>query len=115
MDLTNPLVYGGPAFIAFILLELVYSKTHDNDKLYEWKDLFASGAMGIGSAIIAPLVKIISLVCAPICLAIVLLASSIALRRWRPCACVEEGFPKDSNKKGVMASNTAGSIGVDAA
>ncbi|QCX39117.1 sterol desaturase family protein [Aureibaculum algae] len=59
MDLTNPLVYGGPAFIAFILLELVYSKTHDNDELYEWKDLFASGAMGLGSAIIAPLVKIV--------------------------------------------------------
>lgn len=59
MELTNPLFYGGFAFIGFILLELVYSKTHDNDELYEWKDLFASGAMGIGSAIIAPLVKLV--------------------------------------------------------
>jgi len=59
VDLTNPLVYGGPAFIAFILLELAYSKTHGDEDLYVWKDLFASGAMGIGSAIIAPIVKII--------------------------------------------------------
>ncbi len=59
MDFTNPLVYGVPCFIAFILLELTYSKTHGDDDLYEWKDLFASGAMGIGSAIIGPLFKVI--------------------------------------------------------
>lgn len=58
MDLTNPLVYGVPCFIAFILLELTYSKTHGKEDLYVWKDLFASGAMGIGSAIIAPLIKV---------------------------------------------------------
>ena len=63
MDFTNPLVYGVPCFIAFILLELTYSKTHGDEShhdLYDWKDLFASGAMGIGSAIIAPLIKVIS-------------------------------------------------------
>lgn len=58
MDLTNPLVYGVPCFIGLILLELTYSKTHGREDLYVWKDLFASGAMGIGSAIIAPLIKL---------------------------------------------------------
>ncbi|SHI72600.1 Fatty acid hydroxylase superfamily protein [Arenibacter nanhaiticus] len=60
MDFTNPLVYGVPCFIAFILLELTYSKTHGDDQLYNWKDLAASGFMGIGSAIIAPLIKVVS-------------------------------------------------------
>lgn len=59
MDFTNPLVYGVPCFIAFILLELTYSKTHGDDHLYHWKDLFASGFMGVGSAIIGPLFKVI--------------------------------------------------------
>ncbi len=59
MDFTNPLVYGAPCFIAFILLELTYSKTHGDEDLYVWKDLFASGAMGVGSAIIGPLFKVI--------------------------------------------------------
>jgi len=59
MDFTNPLVYGVPCFIAFILLELTYSKTHGDDDLYEWKDLFASGAMGVGSALIGPFFKVV--------------------------------------------------------
>ncbi|MFH6603746.1 sterol desaturase family protein [Maribacter algicola] len=59
MDFTNPLVYGVPCFIAFILLELTYSKTHGDDDLYEWKDLFASGFMGVGSAIIGPFFKVV--------------------------------------------------------
>ena len=62
MDFTNPLIYGAPAFIAFILLELTYSKTHGDDDLYDWKDFAASSAMGIGSAIIGPLLKVILLV-----------------------------------------------------
>ncbi|MEE9363753.1 MAG: sterol desaturase family protein [Cellulophaga sp.] len=60
MDFTNPLVYGAPCFIAFILLELTYSKTHGKENLYVWKDLAVSGFMGVGSAIIAPLIKVIS-------------------------------------------------------
>lgn len=60
MDFTNPLVYGAPCFIAFILLELAYSKTHGKEGLYVWKDLFASSFMGVGSAIIAPLIKVVS-------------------------------------------------------
>lgn len=59
MDFTNPLVYGVPCFIAFILFELTYSKTHGDDDLYVWKDLFASGFMGVGSAILGALFKVI--------------------------------------------------------
>ena len=59
MDFTNPLVYGVPCFIAFILFELTYSKTHGDDDLYEWKDLFASGFMGVGSAILGALFKVV--------------------------------------------------------
>jgi sterol desaturase/sphingolipid hydroxylase (fatty acid hydroxylase superfamily) len=58
MEFTNPLVYGAPVFIAFILFELAYSKTHGHGKLYQWKDLMASGFIGVGSAILAPLFKL---------------------------------------------------------
>lgn len=57
MDFTNPVVYGVPCFIGLIIIELAYSKTHNNEKLYHWKDLFSSLSMGIGSAILAPLIK----------------------------------------------------------
>lgn len=59
MDFTNPLVYGVPCFIAFIILELAYSKTHGDDHLYHWKDLFASGFMGVGSAFLGALFKVV--------------------------------------------------------
>ena len=59
MDLTNPLVYGVPVFIAFILFELAYSHHHGDHDLYNWKDLAASGFMGVGSALIGPLFKVI--------------------------------------------------------
>ena len=60
MNFTNPLVYGVPCFLALILLEYTYSKSHHNKKLYNLKDLGASLFMGVGSAIIAPLIKTIS-------------------------------------------------------
>ena len=60
MDFTNPLVYGVPCFLGLIALEYTYSKTHKKKDLYEKKDLMASLGMGIGSAIIAPLIKTIS-------------------------------------------------------
>jgi sterol desaturase/sphingolipid hydroxylase (fatty acid hydroxylase superfamily) len=60
MDLINPLVWGTPVFVALVLLELAYSKSHDDKELYIWKDLFASGVMGVGAVIITPLVKLIS-------------------------------------------------------
>lgn len=59
MEFTNPLVYGVPCFIAFILFELTYSKTHGHDELYEWKDLFASGFMGVGSAFLGAAFKVV--------------------------------------------------------
>lgn len=60
MDFTNPLVYGVPCFLGLILLELTYSKTHKKKELYDWKDLASSLTMGIGSAVMAPLIKTIS-------------------------------------------------------
>ena len=60
MDFTNPLVYGVPCFLGLIALELAYSKTHKRKDLYEKKDLMASLGMGIGSAVLAPLIKTIS-------------------------------------------------------
>jgi len=60
MNFTNPLVYGVPCFLALILLEYTYSKSHHKKKLYNLKDLGSSLFMGVGSAIIAPLIKTIS-------------------------------------------------------
>jgi sterol desaturase/sphingolipid hydroxylase (fatty acid hydroxylase superfamily) len=60
MNLTNPLVWGTPVFIALVLAELAYSKTHDNKGLYSWKDLFASTSMGLGAVLLTPVLKIIS-------------------------------------------------------
>ncbi len=58
MDFINPLVYGVPCFLGFILLEYTYSHTKDKSrKLYNNKDLMASLVMGIGSVIISPLIK----------------------------------------------------------
>lgn len=59
MNLTNPLVYGVPFFVLFIIVELSYSKTHNWKDLYDWKDLGASAAMGLGSVILAPFVKLL--------------------------------------------------------
>lgn len=60
MDFTNPLVYGVPCFLGLILLELTYSKNSNKKDLYQWKDLSASLFMGVGSALLAPLIKTIS-------------------------------------------------------
>ncbi|APY10047.1 C-5 sterol desaturase [Seonamhaeicola sp. S2-3] len=60
MNFTNPLVYGIPCFLGLILVELTYSKTHKKKDLYDWKDLGSSLFMGIGSVVLAPLIKTIS-------------------------------------------------------
>ena len=63
MNFTNPLVYGIPCFLGLILVELTYSKTHDDTShksLYKWKDLGSSLFMGVGSVVLAPLIKTIS-------------------------------------------------------
>lgn len=60
MDFTNPLVYGVPCFLGLILLELTYSKTGSKKDLYDWKDLASSLSIGVGSAVIAALLKTVS-------------------------------------------------------
>jgi len=60
MDFTNPVVYGAPCFIALILVELTYSKSTGNRDLYHWKDLGSSLFIGVGSAILGPLLKTIT-------------------------------------------------------
>ena len=60
MDFTNPLVYGVPFFLGLILLELTYSKTKDKKNLYNWRDLASSLSIGVGSAVIAALLKTVS-------------------------------------------------------
>ena len=60
MSLTNPLVWGVPCFVVLIIIEILYSKSQDHDDLYEWKDFFTSGAMGLGTVALAPILKVIS-------------------------------------------------------
>lgn len=62
MELTNPLVYGAPLFIAMIALELSYNHVFDkeNRSLYNKKDLIASLSIGVGSAILAALLKTVT-------------------------------------------------------
>ena len=62
MDFTNPLVYGVPCFLGFIALELTYSKVFHDKQLYKWKDLKASLLLGIGSAFIGALIKVVSII-----------------------------------------------------
>jgi len=62
MDFTNPLVYGVPCFLALIALELTYSKASDNKHLYKWKDLLSSVSLGLGSAVVAALVKTVGMI-----------------------------------------------------
>jgi sterol desaturase/sphingolipid hydroxylase (fatty acid hydroxylase superfamily) len=62
MDFTNPLVYGIPCFLGFIVLELTYSKAFDNKKLYKWKDLRSSVSLGIGSVILGALLKTVTVI-----------------------------------------------------
>ena len=60
MDLINPLIWGTPIFVALVLIELAYSKTHHHEKLYSWKDLLASSSMGLGTVLLTPVFKVVS-------------------------------------------------------
>src|SRR5690554_1408516 len=62
ISFTNPLVYGVPMFLGLIALELVYSKSTGNKKLYNWKDLLASSSMGFGAMILGAALKVVSAV-----------------------------------------------------
>ena len=62
MDFTNPLAYGVPCFIALILLEIAYSHHNGKKDLYKWKDLMASGSLGVATAIISPLLQVVFMI-----------------------------------------------------
>ena len=60
LDLVNPLVWGVPCFAAMLLLELTYTKVWGDKEIYEWKDMFSSLGMGLGSVILTPFIKFMS-------------------------------------------------------
>jgi len=60
-EMTELMIYGGPAFIILIILEILFSLKY-NPELYKWKDLATSGTMGVGSAFLAAGAKAFSLV-----------------------------------------------------
>ena len=62
MNFANPLVYAAPCFIALIILEITYSRSHNNKNLYNWKDFGTSLTFGLATAVIDPLIKTVSLV-----------------------------------------------------
>ncbi|MCP9198890.1 sterol desaturase family protein [Gramella sp. GC03-9] len=62
MDFSNPLAYGVPCFIALILLEIAYSHHNNQKDLYAWKDLMASGSLGVGTAILSPLLQVVFMI-----------------------------------------------------
>ncbi len=59
-EITNPLIYAGPFFVALIALEIYLSVKHEKH-LYQWKDLAASTSMGLGATVIAGFYKIFTL------------------------------------------------------
>jgi len=60
LEFVSPLTWGVPCFVVCVLIELAYSKTHDNKSLYNWKDLTTSSAMGLGAGFLATLLKFVS-------------------------------------------------------
>ncbi len=62
MDFSNPLAYGVPCFIALILLEIAYSRHNNKKDLYVWKDLMTSGSLGVGTAILSPLLQVVFMI-----------------------------------------------------
>lgn len=59
-EVTELMLYGGPMFIILLLLEVAFSLKYEPE-LYKWKDLAASGTMGVGAAILAGGAKVWSL------------------------------------------------------
>lgn len=58
MDISNPLTYGGPIFLLFIIIEYFYSKKKGDHGVYEKKDMFASITMGAVGAMIGAIMKL---------------------------------------------------------
>ena len=59
MDFNNILVYAGPLYVGLIVLELGVSRSLGLKDLYNWRDLGASALLGIGTAIIGPLLNVL--------------------------------------------------------
>ena len=59
-EVTELMIYGGPAFIGLIIIEIMFSLKY-NPTLYKWKDLATSGTMGVGAAVLAAGAKAFSL------------------------------------------------------
>ena len=59
MDFSNILVYAGPLYVSFILIELMVSRSLGLKNLYNWRDLGASTLLGMGTALIGPLLNVI--------------------------------------------------------
>ncbi|MEX0967164.1 MAG: sterol desaturase family protein [Bacteroidia bacterium] len=57
MDISNPLVYGVPAFVLLMVLEIILSLKYERG-LYQWKDFMASTSMGAGAVILAVFTKL---------------------------------------------------------
>ncbi len=60
ISLTNPLIYGVPAFVALIVVEIILSLKYDRE-LYQWKDFGSSVSMGAGAVVLAIGTKLLSL------------------------------------------------------
>lgn len=52
VEITNPLIYGVPCFVALIILEIIVSLKYEPE-LYKWKDFGASTSMGAGAVLLA--------------------------------------------------------------
>jgi sterol desaturase/sphingolipid hydroxylase (fatty acid hydroxylase superfamily) len=58
MDFSNILVFAGPLYVSFILIELMVSRSIGLKSLYNWRDLGASTLVGVGTAVIGPLLNV---------------------------------------------------------
>ena len=56
LEMSDPLSWGGPAFIVLIITELLFSLKYDKE-LYQWKDFASSSFLGVGAALIALVTK----------------------------------------------------------
>ncbi|WP_282123898.1 sterol desaturase family protein [Algibacter mikhailovii] len=56
----NPLVEAAPVLIGLLVLELMYTLIAGHENVYKFKDFLACSFMGLGAAVIASLIKVIS-------------------------------------------------------
>jgi len=58
MDIVNPLIYASPVFVFLIIVEFCSNYFFGDRRLYEAKDFYASLVIGIGTGIIASVLKV---------------------------------------------------------